>query len=179
MKTKKCFKCGEEKELSAFYKHKQMADGHLNKCIVCNKKDVREREEVLRKDPVWIEKEKDRHREKYHRLGYKELHKPSSEDKKRIISKYREKYPEKHEAQNASQKIKPSTEGNELHHWSYNKEHYKDLIELSVSEHNTIHRFMVYDQERKMYRTTEGILLDTRESAIKYYESILQKQINQ
>lgn len=72
--------------------------------------------------------------------------------------------------------MKPQTEGNELHHWSYNQEHYKDVIELVVLDHKKAHRYMVYDPERKMYRRADNnILLDTRESHIEFINSLKEK----
>lgn len=49
---KTCFKCGAEKPLTEYYQHKQMGDGHLNKCKCCTKMDARAR----RFDPRFREK---------------------------------------------------------------------------------------------------------------------------
>jgi len=38
--SKTCFKCGVEKKLSDFYRHRGMADGHLGKCKTCTKLDA-------------------------------------------------------------------------------------------------------------------------------------------
>lgn len=169
MNTKICFKCNVDKPLSEYYKHKQMGDGHLNKCKDCTKKDTKSRTDVLLENPEWAEKEKARNRKKYHRLNYREKHKPTPEQKKLAMERYNKMYPEKKEAKNHTVNMKPLIHGNHLHHWSYNKEHYKDVIEMSEKMHAFYHRHLLYDQERKMYRRRDNKeLLDTRERHEEY-----------
>lgn len=161
---KDCKDCKIKKDSSDFYRGQ-------NECKECTKKRVKAREEKLRQNPEWVEKEKERSREKYHRLNYKEKHKPTPEQKKAIIERYKSRYPEKYKAKNISQCITPQTKGNELHHWNYNIEFAKDVIELSSSDHAKIHRFIKYDQKTFMYKDLNGNLLDTREK----HEEIINK----
>jgi hypothetical protein len=163
MQSKICFKCLVDKPLSDYYKHAQMGDGHLNKCKVCTKKDTKDRHNILLNDPNWVESEQKRHREKYYRLSYKDKHRPTPEQKRVVMKRYTDKYPEKTFANSATQRMFRE-DGYELHHWSYNKEHWRDVIHITYKNHYKAHRFIIYDQERMMYRRIDNNeLLDTKE----------------
>ena len=97
---KKCIKCGEIKPLSEFYAHKQMGDGHLNKCIQCVKEAAKRHRELN------IEKIKEYDRNRPNAKERNELNKKRKKDLKELdpelsrekelsrIKRYREKHKE-------------------------------------------------------------------------------------
>ena len=165
--SKECFKCNIIKPLVDYYKHPKTADGRFGKCKDCTKNDTKKRDEILCKDPVWVEQEQKRHRDKYHRLDYKDKRKPTTEQKRVFINRYKEKYPEKVKAKSS---VKGNKEGGvENHHWSYKEEHYKDVIPLNFKDHAKAHRFLEYDQNFFMYRRRDnGQLLDAKDYHLSY-----------
>lgn len=84
---KACFKCNKEKRISDFYKHPQMADGHLNKCKECTKKDAR----TTRSRRI-------EYYRKYDRLRFQQPERRRKHDEYR--ARYIRDHPEKYTARN-------------------------------------------------------------------------------
>lgn len=173
--TKICFKCNKELPLSEYYKHKAMADGHLNKCKICTKKDSEDRRlHLIATSPEWVEKEAERQRQKVKRRYYAELKgSPDYLDRKKLNqNRYKEKYPEKIKASRSAATL--DCDKDHRHHWSYKEENWKDIIPLDNEDHYFIHRYLTYDQENMCFRTPSDELLDTREKHEKFIMKILE-----
>lgn len=161
MEQKKCFKCGQIKPLSAFYKHKKSKDGHLNKCINCTKQDVAINRLRHTDDESWIESERMRGRKKYRKYRNVWNFQSSSRDICPLMA-------------NISRELKKlgyDTKGKEAHHWNYNEPFSVFLI--SRKAHRTIHQYLTVNRDDKYCYTLEGKRLESAEEAKQYFTSIL------
>lgn len=162
--AKECFKCKTLKPLSDFYKHKGMLDGLLGKCKSCTKEDAKKQTEINTSTPEGLEKERERHRNKYHRLGYKESQKEWNKDKPwKNLSVYkglRKKY------------YKHLSRDFELHHWNYNEEYLKDVFILNIRDHKNLHNTLLLDIEKRLFYLEDGTYLDTKEKHKDYIKQL-------
>ena len=164
MKT--CKICLSVKSIEEFYEHPKMKDGRLNKCKECSKKQSDIRYKTLIQDPVFHEKEKARRRVKEKKI---KILKP----KHQVYLDHKKKFPEKYKVHMMFKHHTSKKNDVHQHHWSYNEEHFANCIELNPKEHKMAHRFIIYDQERYMYRRIDNMeLLDTKE---KHEDYIKQK----
>jgi ribosomal protein L44E len=168
MESKKCFKCGRVLPLTEFYKHPKTADGYLNKCKECTKKDVQNNYSKKSKDIDWVKNERIRGRNKYERLYKPDYLRNSFKFDKpyeRIISNY-----------NANRDLKNrgyNTDGKEAHHWNYNEP--KQVFLLTTEAHHKIHQFIVVNYDDGFCYTLNGNKLDTIAETITYYKQILDR----
>lgn len=162
MEEKRCFKCGKIKPLSEFYRHPQMGDGHLNKCIECTKKDAHIRYEIKSKDEEWLEKERVRGREKFKRLNYKYR-----------LRKTRTICPQEANISHRLRRRGFNTKGKEAHHWNYNEPF--SVFLLSRKAHKRIHKYIKVNYIDKFLYTVDGLKIDTVEKAKSYFSACLKK----
>lgn len=84
---KECFKCHRTLDITEFYAHPKMKDGHLNKCKDCTKKDVSERYRLVFEDRAEYEKKRNKTKKR-------------KEQVRLYTKRAREKSPEKYRAHN-------------------------------------------------------------------------------
>lgn len=160
METKVCFKCGRELPISEFYNHVHMKDGHLNKCISCTKRDESERYARKSKDPFFVESERKRGREKYHRLGYRNKRTDRSIEKEMNFPALR--------SAKKSLNVKLPAEI-ELHHWDYNNN--ECVIALDRRLHHRLHTFISLNIKEGIYYFKDE-RLDTLEKHLNVIHSV-------
>ena len=149
---KVCFRCGAEKPLTEYYKHKSFADGHLNKCKSCAKSDARENR--AKKLEYYREYDKNRHesdpvrRAKSHAAS-KSWRENNRERHTELTKNWRQKHPEKYAAHSAvsnalrSGKLQKETcavcgdENSQAHHNDYTKP--LDVVWLCSKHHAQVH----------------------------------------
>ena len=146
--TKVCGTCKCEKPINQFHKQPRRRDGLSKNCRECNNKV-----EVVRMRT-----------------------KRSSKNYTKINIEYNKKYmsdkPELQRAHTATRKM-PRLSGCVLHHWSYADSDVRDVVELTYSQHKMIHSILKYDQQRLVFVTAEGVVLDTRDKHLSFINNTL------
>ncbi len=171
---KKCNTCGLNKSLYDYCVRKISKDGLNYRGKDCDKLYRIQNKENIKKHQNKFQSNNP-NRQKEIQAKYVKV---NPEKRKESIKKYLKKYPEKQKAKAAVQYNRIN--GFELHHWSYNQEHWKDVIPISQTNHIKIHKYMSYNKEKMMYCSTItngyfiiGELLNTKNKHQEFINQLL------
>lgn len=159
---KTCNICGKTKPISEFYRNSKLKDGYYKKCIECYKEYSRNRYNKLSKDSEWLDKERERGREKYKRLNYK--------SKKEWINPFYNGI-----TKNISKRIRArgiNLKNKEAHHWNYN--YPKEVFIISKNLHKLLHKFLILNEENKCFSYKDK-LLNTKEKHLDFINNLINK----
>lgn len=165
MSHKICIICNINKPFDDYYKHPQMSFGVDSKCKQCVKDRAKTRHHTLSEnDPDFVNKERERHKEKYHRLGYKEQQKEWDKNKpwkdSTVYKGLRKKY------------YRDLPREFELHHWNYNDEYLLDVFILNIKDHKNLHNSLFLNLEKRIFYLEDGTELDTKEKHLYYIKQL-------
>lgn len=152
-----CNKCNTDKNEQDFY-----TSSHTE-CKECVKKRVRLRESILREDSDWCDKEKQRAKDKYYRLGYRERQYELNKKRKYKNSAYKNLHRDCIVAGII-------TKEQRIHHWNYSLLY--SFFILSEKDHRKIHTKLVLSDNQDVFITKDGIVLDTIDRHKQVIESV-------
>ena len=157
-RNKVCFKCGETKPITEFYKHNKMADGYLNKCKTCAKLDTT----TNRNNNLDFYRNYDRERSygdrvKVKQLKAKEKYHSDDEYRAKVIASRNKSSLLNHNKKNSNTRLGNairdglvkkveycqfcnSNNSIHAHHWNYSNTYVFDVIWLCSKCHGLEHR---------------------------------------
>ena len=132
---KQCLKCGEVFDLSFFYKHSKMLDGHLNHCKECVRSRIRNQS---RGNPAVLERERKRNKLPHRRELTRQSLLRRRKARTTVGNAIRDGRLAPASACECNDCREPAAV---LHHHSYEPEHLLDVVPLCRSCHGIRHAY--------------------------------------
>jgi len=149
METKKCSKCGEEKELTEFYKRKNSKDGFRNDCKECRIKAVNRwtndcDKNNKEKRSIYCKEYNEKNKEKL--AEQKKLYRKENIEK---LSKYEKQY-----YKDNKEKIKSYIECNKERIKIYRKK-YKEKMSVHLKEYHEKNKEKIAERSKQYYKNNK------------------------
>lgn len=157
---KRCTHCGRVLPEGEFYRK----GGRLASwCKECSREQNRKIYDERMKDPEYVERERERQRDKWHRLY--------AGKKSDVMLQKQRLYPSLRSGRRATKSALPA--GVELHHWNYNLP--KSLIVLPLGIHHRLHAIIKLNLQEGIYYY-DGRPLDTIEKHMAVVKSVCERR---